>query len=94
MQLGDLVHPLRAAEIVAQLDRAVTKERESVSIRFLRAQVLKRLGRQDDAYRDFRFVARRKPDHLDAVREVRLHEMRMRNQQKQSSGVLSKLFLR
>lgn len=94
MQLGDLAHPLRASEIVAQLDRAVMKERESVSIRFLRAQVLKRLGRQDDAYRDFRFVARRKPDHLDAVREVRLHEMRMRNQQKKSNGVLSKLFLR
>jgi tetratricopeptide (TPR) repeat protein len=93
MQLGDLSHPLRSSEIVAWLDRAVMKERESTSIRFYRAQVLKRLGRDDDAYRDFRFVARRKPDHLDAVREVRLYEMRLRNQQKNSS-VLSKLFLR
>jgi tetratricopeptide (TPR) repeat protein len=94
MHLGELAHPLRASEIVAQLDRAVMKERESIAIRFWRAQVLKRLGREDDAYRDFRFVARRKPDHLDAVREVRLHEMRLRNQQKKSSSVLSKLFVR
>lgn len=93
MQLGDLSHPLRASEIMAQLDRAAMKERESISIRFYRAQVLKRLGRDDDAYRDFRFVARRKPDLLDAVREVRLYEMRQRNQQKKAS-MLSKLFLR
>jgi hypothetical protein len=70
------------------------KDRASTSIRFYRAQVLKRLGRQDDAYRDFRFVARQKPEHLDAVREVRLHEMRVRNQQKKPSSELSKLLSR
>jgi hypothetical protein len=93
MQNGDLAVPALAAQVVAALDRAVMKAPMSVSVRFHRAQVLKRLGRDDDAYKDFRFVARRAPDHLDAVREVRLHLIRTRNKQKQS-GVFSKFFLR
>jgi tetratricopeptide (TPR) repeat protein len=93
MQNGDLAVPALATQVVAALDRAVMKAPGSVSVRFYRAQVLKRLGRDDEAYRDFRFVARRAPEHLDAVREVRLHLMRTRNKQKQS-GVFSKLFLR
>jgi hypothetical protein len=93
MQLGELSVPAVATQIVAALDRAVMKAPMSVPVRFYRAQVLKRLGRDDEAYKDFRFVARRAPDQLDAVREVRLHLMRTRNSQKQS-GVFSKLFLR
>ncbi len=92
MMGGELAVPAQAAQIIAALDRAVMKARDSVSIRFYRAQVLKRLGRDDDAYKDFRFVARRTPDNLDAVREVRLHLMRTRDKPK--PGVLSKLFLR
>ena len=65
----------------------------SVPVRLYRAQVLKRLGRDEDAYKDFRFVARRNPEHLDAVREVRLHLIRARNKQKRS-GVFARLFLR
>ena len=94
VQGGELSQPVRATQIMALLDRAVMKERESVSIRFYRAQALKRLGRDAEAYRDFRFVARRQPDHLDAVREVRLHEMRARNEERKKSSVFSKLFLR
>jgi len=93
MQGGELSSPAHASQIMAALDRAVLKERASVSIRFYRAQVLKRLGRHDDAYKDFVFVARRQPGNLDAIREVRLHQMRLRNKQK-ASGVFSKLFLR
>jgi tetratricopeptide (TPR) repeat protein len=93
MQNGDLAMPALAAQVLAALDRAVMKAPTSVTVRFQRAQVLKRLGRDEDAYKDFRFVARRAPDHLDAVREVRLHLMRTRNKTKQS-GVFSKLFLR
>jgi Tfp pilus assembly protein PilF len=92
-QLGEHRAPAIAAEIAAALDRAVMKAPASVTVRFYRAQVLKRLGRDEDAYKDFRFVARRAPDQLDAVREVRLHRIRTRNKQKQS-GVFSKLFLR
>jgi tetratricopeptide (TPR) repeat protein len=93
MQNGELGVPALAAQIVAALDRAVMKAPTSIAVRFQRAQVLKRLGRDEDAYKDFRFVARRNPDLIDAVREVRLHLMRTRNKQKQS-GVFSKLFLR
>jgi hypothetical protein len=93
MQGGEHSSPTDASQIMAALNRAVLKERASVSIRFYRAQVLKRLGRHEDAYKDFVFVARRQPGNLDALREVRLHQMRLRNKQK-SSGVFSKLFLR
>jgi tetratricopeptide (TPR) repeat protein len=91
MQCGELAVPASAAQIVAALDRAAMKAPGSVSVRFQRAQVLKRLGRDEEAYKDFRFVARRNPAELDAVREVRLHEIRERNRQKQS-GVFAKLF--
>ena len=93
MQSGDLSTPAFASQIMAALDRAVMKAPESVLVRFYRAQVLKRLGRDEEAFRDFRFVARRAPEQIDAVREVRLHLMRTREKQKQS-GVFSKLFLR
>jgi tetratricopeptide (TPR) repeat protein len=93
MQLGEHALPAGAVQIVAMLDRAVMKAPSSVPVRFYRAQVLKRLGRDEDAYKDFRFVARRAPEELDAVREVRLHLMRTRNKQQQS-GVFSKFFLR
>lgn len=93
VQNGELALPGQAAQIVAALDRAVMKAPTSVAVRLQRAEVLKRLGRDEDAYKDFRFVARRDPQHLDAVREVRLYLMRTRDKQKQS-GVFSRLFLR
>jgi tetratricopeptide (TPR) repeat protein len=93
VQSGELSSPARASQIMAALNRAVLKERASVSIRFYRAQALKRLGQHDAAYKDFVFVARRQPGNLDAMREVRLHQMRVRNKQK-TSGVFSRLFLR
>ena len=91
-QLGELQNPDNAALIVAALDRAALKERESVSIRFYRGQVLTRLGREDEALRDFRFVLRREPGHVDATRELRLYDMRKRAQKRPS--LLAKLFLR
>jgi tetratricopeptide (TPR) repeat protein len=91
MHTGDLSIPALSAQVMSALDRAVMKAPESVSVRTYRAQVLKRLGRDEEAFRDFRFIARRAPDQLDAVREVRLHLMRVRNKEKQS-GVFSKLF--
>jgi len=92
-QLGELQNPERSSQIVAALDRAVLKERESVSIRYYRGQVLNRLGRAEEAVRDFKFVLRREPGHVDAARELRLHEMRKREAEKRPS-LLAKLFLR
>jgi tetratricopeptide (TPR) repeat protein len=92
-QLGELQNPQLAAQIVAALDRAALKQRESVSIRFYRGQVLNRLGREEEALRDFRFVLRREPGHVDAARELRLLQMRKRSAEKRPS-LLAKLFLR
>ncbi|MEO8182198.1 MAG: DUF4388 domain-containing protein [Deltaproteobacteria bacterium] len=92
-QLGELQNPQLAAQIVAALDRAALKQRESVSIRFYRGQVLNRLGREEEALRDFRFVLQREPGHVDAARELRLLQMRQRSAEKRPS-LLAKLFLR
>jgi len=92
-QLGELQNPEQASQIMAALDRAALKERESVSIRFYRGQVLNRLGREEEALRDFRFVLRHEPSHVDAARELRLHQMRKRSSEKRPS-LLAKLFLR
>ncbi|HVZ33111.1 MAG TPA: hypothetical protein VG963_11845, partial [Polyangiaceae bacterium] len=92
-QLGQLSDPRAVAQIVAALDRAVHQQRDSSVLRLYRAQVLKRLGRDEDAYKDFCFILRREPRHLDAAREVRLYRLRRRNAGKKL-GVFSKLFLR
>jgi tetratricopeptide (TPR) repeat protein len=93
-QLGELTRPEQASQIVAALDRAALKQRDSVSIRFYRAQVLNRLGREEEALRDFKFVLRRDPGHLEAARELRLHQMRARGEDKKKPSLLAKLFLR
>jgi tetratricopeptide (TPR) repeat protein len=93
MQRGALSTPAHATEIMAALDRAVMKARDNVAVRFYRAQALKRLGRDEEAFKDFKFVAKHEPHNIDAVREVRLYLMRLRNKE-QSSGLFSKLFLR
>jgi hypothetical protein len=90
---GELSSPQKANQIVAALDRAVMKQRSSTSIRFYRARVLQRMGRDVDALKDFRFVVRREPAHVDAMREVRLYEMRARNRAKKA-GLLARLFQR
>jgi tetratricopeptide (TPR) repeat protein len=92
-QLGELSNPSAAEHILAALDRAVLKQRTNPRIRFLRGQVLKRVGREEDAFKDFRFVVRSEPSHIDAAREVRLYQLRQHKAQKKS-GVFSKLFLR
>jgi tetratricopeptide (TPR) repeat protein len=65
-----LVEPLQMLETVVQLegnnDRAL----------LYRGTVLKRLGRHTEAIRDFRAAAELNPKNVDAVREVRLHQMR------------------
>lgn len=92
-QLGELSSPSAAEHILAALDRAVLKQRASAQIRFLRGQVLKRMGRDEDAFKDFRFVLRTEPSHIDAAREVRLYQLRKHKAAKKS-GVFARLFLR
>jgi hypothetical protein len=92
-QLGQLSDPRASAQILAALDRAVHQQRDRSVLRLYRAQVLKRLGRDEDAYKGFCFILRREPRQLDAAREVRLYRLRRRNAGKKL-GVVSKLFLR
>lgn len=58
------------------LDGAVAKEPDHVRIRLYRAQLQKRAGREDLAIRDYRRVVELQPTHTDALRELRLHQMR------------------
>jgi curved DNA-binding protein CbpA len=63
-------------EVISLLDRAVSAEPENLRVRWYRGQVLKRAGEPKKAIKDFKFIIEKNPKHLDAVREVRLHDMR------------------
>lgn len=67
------------SESLKLLKAAVSKQLDNVKIRYYLACVLKRSGQDAAALREFRFVADRDPSNLDAVRELRLHEMRKNN---------------
>ena len=58
------------------LDRAVGLSERCERAYFYRGQLHKRLGSTQLAMRDFRKAAELNPRNIDAVREVRLHEMR------------------
>lgn len=62
--------------LIAELDRAVRMEENNLRVRWFRGQLLKRIGRENKAIADFRFIMERDPKHVDAQREVRLFEMR------------------
>jgi curved DNA-binding protein CbpA len=65
-----------ADQILALLNRAVSRHAEDLEIRLYRARVLQRLGFSEDAFRDFSIVANADPLNVEAAREVRLHQMR------------------
>lgn len=58
------------------LDRAVSMDPDSDRALYYRGTVQKRLGKLDEAIKDFRRAADLNEKNLDAVREVRLHDMR------------------
>jgi curved DNA-binding protein CbpA len=64
------------ADLITRLDGAVAREPNNIKARYYRGQLLKRAERLRAAMKDFRFVVELNPKHLDAVREVRLYEMR------------------
>ena len=65
-------------DLIHALDGVLTKEKEYERALYYRGVLLKRSGRGDKALRDFRLAAQLNPKNLDAVREVRLFEMRKR----------------
>lgn len=61
---------------VAELDGVLKDEPNHQKALFYRGSILKRLGNEDRAVKDFKKLLELDPKHLDATREVRLHEMR------------------
>lgn len=73
-----------ADEILMTLTWAARERRTDLEIRLYRARVLQRLGRHEEALRDFSVVANMDPTNQEAAREVRLH--RARQEQKASAS--------
>jgi curved DNA-binding protein CbpA len=63
-------------EALKILNDCVKKEEVNLRVRWYRGQILKRLGHEKRALDDFRFIVERDPHHVDAQRELRLHEMK------------------
>jgi curved DNA-binding protein CbpA len=57
------------------LNDCVKQEELNLRVRWYRGQLLKRLGHERRALEDFRFIADRDPRHVDAQRELRLHDL-------------------
>lgn len=85
-------------DLIQILDRVIAKEPRYERALYYRGVLQKRAGRTDKAIRDFKLVAEINPKNLDAVREVRLHEMRRRTSPTTSSpeggGLFGKFFKR
>lgn len=85
-------------DLIQALDAVLSKEARYERALFYRGMLLKRSGRSDKAIRDFRLAAEINPKNLDAVREVRVHEMRNRPGNEPApaggGGILGKFFKR
>ena len=75
----------RAEHDLDQCHRAVREHPDTNRYRYYRAWVLKAMGREAHAIRDFTIVVRDDPNHIDAARELHLYRQR---QEKTSSGFL------
>jgi len=66
----------RLPDVLRVLNQAIEQNPKSEKNRFYRVQVLRRLGRLDEAIVDCRYIVEQNPYHTDAQREIRLYEMR------------------
>jgi hypothetical protein len=76
----------RLPELCRLLTEAVQRNPSSEKNRYYRVQIYKRLGQVDKAVADCRIIAEKNPHHVDALREIRLWDMR-RSAQKQHPTV-------
>ena len=90
VQRGELKPGPVAEEILATLTWAARQRRTDTEIRIYRARVLQRLGRHDQAIREFAVVASIDEKNLEAIREVRLHRAREESRAA-TSGMFGKL---
>lgn len=66
------------ARAIVTLDRLLAGDPDCVRALYYRAVIGRRLGQDAQSVKDFRRVVRLDPSHLEAVRELRLHDMRSR----------------
>ncbi|WP_437652961.1 DnaJ domain-containing protein [Sorangium sp. So ce1182] len=83
-------------DLIQTLDAVLQKEPRYERALFYRGMLLKRSGRVDRAIGDFRLAAEINPKNLDAIREVRVQEMRSRASADPTpaGGLFGKLFKR
>jgi tetratricopeptide (TPR) repeat protein len=74
--------------MLAVLTDALEKDPVHETIRFRRAQLLSRLGYADEAQREYQLIVELNPRHVDAMREIRLWELR-RHSKRPGSGQYS-----
>jgi hypothetical protein len=63
-------------ELIDSIERALKVEPEHVRALYVKALVLRKMGRENDALRMFQRVLHADPAHIDAMRELRLAKMR------------------
>jgi curved DNA-binding protein CbpA len=68
--------PEKTVQSIQMLERAVSMSDKCERAFFWRGMLLKRLGKGEAAYKDFRRAADLNPRNIDAAREVRLYNMR------------------
>jgi curved DNA-binding protein CbpA len=66
----------RLPDLLRLLNDSITRNPASEKNRYYRVQILKRLGKIDEAVADCRIIVEKNPHHVDALREIRLWEMR------------------
>jgi len=85
VERGELTDGPIAEEILMTLTWAVRQRRDDLDIRMYRGRVLQRLGRNDEAMREFSVVASMDATNLEALREVQLQ--RAREEHKAAPGL-------
>ncbi|MGE5787451.1 MAG: J domain-containing protein, partial [Myxococcales bacterium] len=66
-------------QVLEALTQALDLDPMNIQTRFYRSQILKRLERLDEAVGEWQLITEMSPNHIDALRELRLWEMRRRS---------------
>lgn len=79
-------HSQHYDDLIGMLDEVLRGDPRYERALFYRGTLLKRVGREDKAIRDFRLAAELNPKNIDAAREVRLWEKRKRDRGEKDDG--------
>ena len=64
------------AEILSACNQAISLHDDNVSARYTRGLVLRRMGKETDALKEFQRIVQIQPKHVEAQRELRFFDMR------------------